>query len=94
MFNLICSVVLNVLFHFMLYLFHQMPKAKKAKKTAPEAPVCLANERMENVIGKLFVSSFTRLHQIIQKDVVEMFEEEYRWAEELLEEVRREFARS
>lgn len=77
----------------MLHLFHQMPKAKKAKKTAPEAPVCLANERMENVIGKLFVSSFTRLHQIIQKDVVEMFEEEYRWAEELLEEVRREFAR-
>lgn len=76
-----------------------MPKAKKAKKNAPEVAevpagnACMVDERMESVIGKLFVSSFTRLHQIIQKEVVEMCEEEYRWAEELLEEVRREFAR-
>lgn len=75
-----------------------MPKAKKAKKNVPEVAevpagrACMVDERMESVIGKLFVSSFTRLHQIIQKEVVEMCEEEYRWAEELLEEVRREFA--
>ncbi|XP_061195586.1 inner centromere protein A-like [Saccostrea echinata] len=69
-----------------------MPKLKKNKKNATKVPMGMVDEKIENVIGKLFVTSFTRIHQIIKEDVVKMFEEEYKWADELLEEVKREFS--
>ncbi|XP_062586350.1 inner centromere protein-like [Saccostrea cucullata] len=69
-----------------------MPKLKKNKKNATKVPMEMVDDNIKNVIGKLFVTSFTRIHQIIKEDVVKMFEDEYKWADELLEEVKREFS--